>query len=53
MTYEEECTKWFAPLDEIVEALNNNEGITGISHNELVLLISCDVSLKLAVENYD
>lgn len=46
MTYLEQCTKYFAPLDEIQEALNNREGISGLSYNELVLLVNSKVDLK-------
>jgi|LWDU01.1.fsa_nt_gi hypothetical protein len=28
MNYQEQCVKYFAPLDEISEAINNEEGIT-------------------------
>ena len=38
MDYLEECTKFFAPLDEIEEAIINGEGIAGISHQELLAL---------------
>jgi len=50
MTYEEECTKWFAPADEIAEALRNNEGLCGLSHEELKKIVISDSSLMMAVD---
>ena len=46
MTYEEECTKYFAPLDEISEAINNNEGMCGISFDELRNLVALNEEMK-------
>lgn len=38
MTYLEECNKYFSPLDEIAEAIRNNEGVSGVSNQELLVL---------------
>ena len=39
LNYEQQCTKYFAPLDEIAEAFVNGESLNGISHNELCFMI--------------
>jgi hypothetical protein len=39
LTYEQQCNKYFAPLDEICEALINREGCAGLSLLELETLI--------------
>ena len=49
MDYLEECTKFFAPLDEIEEAIINGEGIAGISHQELLAIVNTDTELKTAL----
>ena len=49
MDYLEECTKFFAPLDEINEALLNSEGIAGVSYQELLAIINTDIELKTAL----
>ncbi len=46
MTYLESCTKYFAPLDEIQEALDNNEGLCGLSSVELKSLVNSNKELK-------
>ncbi len=45
MTYLEECTKFFAPLDEIQEALRNHEGILGMDFDETLRMCSMDAEL--------
>lgn len=45
MTYLEQCNKYFAPLDEIGEALRNKEGVAGISNFELVNKVVQDKEL--------
>jgi hypothetical protein len=45
MTYLEQCTKYFQPLDEIAEAVFSGSGISGMSHKELVMLIQLKPSL--------
>ena len=49
MEYIEQCNKFFAPLDEIIEALNNQEGIKGISYDELVAIINTNSELADAI----
>lgn len=45
MTYLESCTKYFAPIDEIIEALANNEGLSGMTNKELVMVVTANKSL--------
>ena len=52
MNYKEQCTKYFAPLDEIQEALTNNEGICGIGSDELTAMVDINVELKHDLELY-
>lgn len=37
--YLKDCTEFFAPLDEIAEALINEEGVNGISYTELKFIV--------------
>ena len=53
LTYLESCNKWFAPLDEICEALNNKERIFGYDYSELLLAVASDRELAFYVENFD
>jgi len=53
LTYLESCNKWFAPLDEICEALNNKERIFGYDYSELLLAVASDEELAFYVENFD
>jgi hypothetical protein len=46
MTYQEQCVKYFAPLDEIAEAINNTEGLMNISFNELLNMIAVNPELE-------
>ena len=46
MTYLAECTKYFQPLDESQDALDNNEGVAGISYLELVSMVEFNKELK-------
>ncbi|MBT6472505.1 MAG: hypothetical protein HOK52_14740 [Candidatus Marinimicrobia bacterium] len=46
MNYQEQCTKYFAPLDEIAEAMLNCEGIAGLSFNELYSIIGINKELQ-------
>tara|TARA_R110002111_G_scaffold167314_1_gene233231 strand:+ start:398 stop:586 length:189 start_codon:yes stop_codon:yes gene_type:complete len=52
MTYLEECTKYFAPLDEIVEALHNNEGVSGITYKELIAITTNNTALNNDIAHY-
>ena len=46
MTYEEQCTKYFAPLEEIDEAIRNSEGVAGISNQELRFIVNHNKSMR-------
>jgi hypothetical protein len=50
--YQEDCTKYFAPLDEIAEALSNGEGINGLTYKELNMMVQSNENLKLDLEIY-
>jgi len=52
MTYVEQCTKYFAPIDEIAEALNNNEGICGATNIELKLVVENNSELAADIKAY-
>lgn len=52
MNYLETCTKYFAPIDEIIEALDNNEGVAGISAAELVRVVSFNKGLEQDVRDF-
>jgi hypothetical protein len=41
-----DCTEFFAPLDEIAEALHNEEGVNGISYAELQFIVSNNIRMK-------
>ena len=53
MNYEEQCNKYFAPLDEIAEALTNNDGICGISNTELSRLVESNQHLTADLKLYE
>lgn len=53
ISYFESCNIFFSPIDEIIEALNNNEGINGMSNIELIRLVNSNEELKFYVENFD
>ncbi|UKM17241.1 hypothetical protein [Escherichia phage SKA64] len=44
---------FFAPVDEIIEALNNEEGINGLSYDQLLQLVAANEKLAYYVENFD
>jgi hypothetical protein len=46
MTYQEQCVKYFAPLDEIAEAIANEESLMNISFNELLNMIAVNPELE-------
>tara|TARA_R110000851_G_scaffold187039_1_gene336518 strand:+ start:224 stop:403 length:180 start_codon:yes stop_codon:yes gene_type:complete len=50
--YQDDCTKFFAPCDEIAESLINNEGIAGVDYQTLVVLVSSNVELDARVSQY-
>ncbi len=53
ITYLESCNMFFAPLDEIIEAVENQEGVNGMSYNELVNMINFNPKLKFYFENFE
>ena len=53
ITYLESCNMFFAPLDEIIEAVENQEGVNCMSYNELVNMINSNLKLKFYVENFE
>ena len=53
MTYQEQCTKYFAPLDEIAEAMLNCEGICGFTFNELYSIIENNKELQQDLRSLD
>ena len=50
--YTELCNKFFAPLDEIAEALQNNEGLLNMSFRELVFICHNNDELTSDLDNY-
>ena len=53
ITYLESCNLWFCPLDEIIEALVNDEGLLGMSNEDLLKLLKIDDKLNFYVHNFD
>lgn len=53
ISYLESNNMFFAPVDEIIEALNNEEGINGLSYVELLQMIAANEELAYYVENFD
>lgn len=47
--YLEECTKYFAPLDEICEAIRNKEGLQGLTYDNVVMIVCSNQELFNAV----
>jgi hypothetical protein len=52
-TYLIMCDKYFAPLDEIAEALRNGEGLYGISADKIKAYVSDKVELKQDLLTYE
>lgn len=50
--YLELCNKYFQPLDEIAEALENGEGLSGLSYEELTNLCTLNHELKEDLEMF-
>lgn len=50
--YQKDCTSFFAPADEIAEALRNKEGIWVFSFSVLTNMVESDEKLKEAVHRY-
>ncbi len=53
ISYLESCNIFFSPIDEIIEALDNNEGINDLSYSELKKVVESNEELKFYVENFD
>lgn len=53
ITYLQSCTMFFAPLDEIIEALANNESLYGVSNTELNNMVKSNSQLAFYVNNFD
>ena len=52
MTYQEQCTKYFAPLDEIAAAIMNGEGTAGLTLEEILSVISINKTLDADLCKY-
>lgn len=52
MTYLESCTKYFAPIDEIIEAMDNEEGVAGLSFFELKALVESNINLQRDIAEF-
>tara|TARA_R110002012_G_scaffold49804_4_gene128838 strand:+ start:17809 stop:17979 length:171 start_codon:yes stop_codon:yes gene_type:complete len=50
--YLELCNKYFAPLDEISEAIENQEGLMGMSYEELMFICNKNIELSKDLETY-
>jgi hypothetical protein len=50
--YEKDCNDFFAPLDEIAEAVRNGEGINGLNHIKVVNLINENPNLNRRIAGY-
>ena len=44
--YLKDCNDFFAPLEQIGEALRNDEGIYGITNLELIFIVNRNEKLK-------
>jgi len=59
MTYLDQCTKYFAPLDEIVEAIVNKEPMQFASFKELIIVchnnddLSSDLDLYYDIDTFE
>ncbi len=53
ITYLQSCNMFFAPLDEIIEALEINESLYGISNTELNNMVASNSQLAFYVNNFD
>jgi len=45
-------TDFFQPLEEIAEAIRNNEGISGISNQELIALVNSRPDMLERLQKY-
>ena len=53
ITYLESCNLWFCPLDEIIEALDNEESLFDMSNKDLLNLLKVDDKLNFYVKNFE
>lgn len=53
ITYLQSCNMFFVPLDEIIEALANNESLYGVSNTELNNMVKSNSQLAFYVNNFD
>lgn len=53
MSYYDACNDFFAPLDEICEAIDNKEGCAGLTHAELLRAVDDNHELAVLVKLYD
>ncbi len=53
ITYLQSCNMFFAPLDEIIEALANNESLYGVSNAELNSMVASNSQLAFYINNFD
>ena len=50
--YLEDCNDFFAPLDEIAEALNNGEGLNGIPSIDLIFIVYANPDMMERIQKY-
>jgi hypothetical protein len=50
--YLKDCTDFFAPLDEIAEAIRNKEGLQGVTYIELIRLVNSNPIMNYRLQPY-
>ena len=50
--YLDDCKRFFAPCDEIAEAIINGEGLAGVDNKTLLVLIGSNLELDDRVSAY-
>lgn len=50
--YLADCNDFFAPLDEIAEALNDGEGLNGLSSIELIFIVDANPDMMERIQKY-
>lgn len=53
ISYLTSCNIWFAPLDEVIDALANNESLCGIECDELRRMVKSNPMIEFYVNNFD
>lgn len=53
ISYLKSCNMFFAPLDEIIESLNEDRGLNGLSYTEIIDMMTYNAALKFYVEHFD